>query len=416
MSGFAEFHGELRAVARDLLGAGPGAAPDWGQVVAAGWTGLEVPEALGGAGATFAEVAVVLEELGRAAADTPYLGAVALGVGALQLAEPGPERDDLLAATAAGDARLVLVLSGETMPGAPSSRSFGLGLGPGDEPAVAVGGPIGAGADLDAASTGSVASTPTDRSDPGVGATDPTVGADAPTRRATFVVDAAEATHLLVPAAGADGRPALAVLDPTATGVTVTSTPVLDATRRLATVEVVVPAVDSGRLLPFAGDPVVALALLHDRAAVAVAVDGLGLAGAMLDATVAYAKVREQFGRPIGSFQAVKHQCADMAVQLAVGRELAGAAVEALVAAGTGEDPAAVEEAGVAASMAASYLGAAAVDVVGTALQLHGGIGYTWESGVHAFLKRATLDRALFGSPVAHRRRLARRYGSDAAA
>jgi alkylation response protein AidB-like acyl-CoA dehydrogenase len=122
----------------------------------------------------------------------------------------------------------------------------------------------------------------------------------------------------------------------------------------------------------------------------------------MLDATVAYAKVRHQFGRPIGSFQAVKHACADMLVQVAVSRELAAAAVGQLAA----EDPGAT----VASSMAKSYATSAAVDVVGRAMQLHGGMGYTWESGVHVYLKRAALNRSLFGSPAAHRRRVAGRY------
>ncbi len=410
MSGFAEFHGELRAVARDLLGDEPGGAPAWDDLAEAGWCGLEVPEALGGAGATFAETAVVVEELGRAAAATPYLGAVVLGVGALTLAAPGPERDDLLAATATGECRPVLVLPGDAAPPVPpptSSHRSDVGsdvaaAGHADLPAVLDSGvPGGSGAahsDLEvpgAAVSGAVRSTPS--------------------RQTAFVLDAADATVLFLPVAGADGRPAVAVVDPVASGVTVTPQPVLDATRRLATVEVA-DGVELGRLLPFAADPDRALALLHDRVALAVALDGLGLAGAMLDATVAYAKVREQFGRPIGSFQAVKHQCADLAVQLAVGRALADAAVDALVAAGTGEDAAAVTDAGVAVAMAKAHAGAAAVEVVGTALQLHGGIGYTWESGVHVYLKRATLDRSLFGSPAAHRRRLARRYGTPSAA
>lgn len=136
----------------------------------------------------------------------------------------------------------------------------------------------------------------------------------------------------------------------------------------------------------------------------------------MLDATVAYAQVREQFGRPIGSFQAVKHQCADRAVQLAIGCELVDAEGEAVVAAGAGEDHGAAADAGVDAAMAAAYLGDAVVAIAGTALQLHGGIGSTWESGVPVDLKRATLDRSLFGSPAAHRRRLAGRCGTVPAA
>jgi len=152
----------------------------------------------------------------------------------------------------------------------------------------------------------------------------------------------------------------------------------------------------------FRGDPGAAVHRLLGRAAVAVACDSLGLSEAMLDATVGYARVREQFGRPIGSFQAVKHACADMLVQVSVAREL----VRAAAASVADDDP----DAWAAASMAKSYACAAAVDVVGKAMQLHGGIGYTWESGIHVYLKRAVLNRSLFGSPAAHRRRLATRY------
>jgi alkylation response protein AidB-like acyl-CoA dehydrogenase len=123
----------------------------------------------------------------------------------------------------------------------------------------------------------------------------------------------------------------------------------------------------------------------------------------MLAAAVDYASVRHQFGRPIGSFQAVKHACADMLVQLSVARQLLTAAVGEVAAdAGAG---------GVAASMAKSYACSTAVDVVGKAMQLHGGIGYTWESGIHVYLKRAMLNRSLYGSPASHRKRLAARYG-----
>ncbi len=122
----------------------------------------------------------------------------------------------------------------------------------------------------------------------------------------------------------------------------------------------------------------------------------------MLTATVSYAKVRNQFGRPIGSFQAVKHACADMFVTIAVSRQLVGAAVDAVA-----EDR---PDAGVAAAMAKSYACSTAVDIAGKAMQLHGGIGYTWESGIHVYLKRAALNRSLFGSPAAHRQQLAKRY------
>jgi alkylation response protein AidB-like acyl-CoA dehydrogenase len=97
-----------------------------------------------------------------------------------------------------------------------------------------------------------------------------------------------------------------------------------------------------------------------------------------------------------------------MFVQVSVSRELVANGVRSVAV----DDP----EAPVAVSMAKSYACAAAVAVAGKAMQLHGGIGYTWESGVHAFLKRAALNRSLFGSPTHHRRRLARRYGPAAGA
>ena len=150
--------------------------------------------------------------------------------------------------------------------------------------------------------------------------------------------------------------------------MTVTPQPVLDETRRLAAVT----AGGVAEVHRFAGDPHVETGRLRDRAAVAVACDSLGVAEAMLAATVAYVKVREQFGRPIGSFQAVEHACADMHVAIAVSRQLVSAAVEA-VAAGSPRHRR-------AAAMAKSYACSAAVDVVGKAMQLHGGIGYTWRA------------------------------------
>jgi alkylation response protein AidB-like acyl-CoA dehydrogenase len=323
LSDLSELHDELRAVARDLLGAGTG----WSRLADAGWLGLEVPESLDGAGATFAEVAVVLEELGRAAAPTSYLGSVVLGVPALA-------GHEMVRAVAAGEAKVAVAVSAR-----------------GDDAEVRTAFRV---------ERGRVSG------------------------RATFVVDAVEADRLLLVAGDV-----VVLVDPAA--LAVTAEPVLDATRSFATV------VADGAVIEGSW-PVDGQALL-DRAAVAVAGDSLGLGHAMLDATVAYVKVRQQFGQPIGAFQAVKHQCADMLVQLTIGRELLALAVDAVTAG--------APDAGTAAARAKSYLGQAAVDVVGTAMQLHGGIGYTWESGVHVHLKRATLNRSLFGSPAAHRRRLA---------
>jgi alkylation response protein AidB-like acyl-CoA dehydrogenase len=312
---FEEFHDELRSVAADLLA--KDRAVDWPALVDAGWVGLEVPEQLGGAGVTFAEVAVICEEMGRAASANSYLGSAVLAIGTLNALQPSDTRDRLLAGAASGRIRVAVAL----------------------EPFE-------------------------------------------------FVPDAEGADWILTIAN--DG-----VAD---AAVTVTPQPVLDETRRLATVTADVLEVPDE--LRFDGDPEAHVQRLRDRAAVAIACDSLGISEAMLSATVSYAKVRQQFGRPIGSFQAVKHACADMLVKISVTRQLVSTAIESVV---QGRNDA-------AASMAKSYACGAAVDIAGKAMQLHGGIGYTWESGIHVYLKRAALNRSLFGSPAAHRKELAKRY------
>jgi alkylation response protein AidB-like acyl-CoA dehydrogenase len=361
---FAEFHDELRTVARDLLAptsplvSGGDAVPaDWRQLAEAGWTGLEVPDDLGGSGASFAELAVVLEELGRAATAGPFLGVV-LAVGALGLVEPSPGRDELLAGLAAGDVLAALAVHTGDSAGA-MAPPFRL------ERAVDELRLIG---------------------------------------RTAFVPDAAGADRVLVVAE--DAATGAAVLvdvgpDATASGLEVRETPVVDPTRSLATVVAEATPVDPARCWPLSGDP----ALVSARGALAVALDSIGVAQAALDATVAYVADRRQFGRPVGSFQAVKHACADMAVELTISRRLVTDAVGALV-----EASADMSEVLVAASMAKAHAAETAVAATGSALQLHGGIGYTWEHGLHAFVKRAALNRSLFGSPADHRARLARRY------
>ncbi|WP_238963376.1 acyl-CoA dehydrogenase family protein [Mycobacterium paraintracellulare] len=142
--------------------------------------------------------------------------------------------------------------------------------------------------------------------------------------------------------------------------------------------------------------PAGTLALLRDALAVHRAFDALGAATRLLDMTVSYAKQREQFGAPIGSFQAVKHHCADMAVAVEAGRATLWAAALAL-------DTASAAARSRAASAAAAYTKSAAAKVAGTALQVHGGIGFTWEHDLHLFLRRIKVDEAFNGSVAEHR-------------
>jgi alkylation response protein AidB-like acyl-CoA dehydrogenase len=146
------------------------------------------------------------------------------------------------------------------------------------------------------------------------------------------------------------------------------------------------------------GGPAEAIALL-DRGAAATSLESLGAAGRVLDMAVAYAKERVQFGKPIGSFQAVKHRCADMLVDL---EGMRSTAYHAAWAIGAGD-----ADASVAAAIAKIWCADAARRIMASGLQVHGGIGFTWDHDLHLFLKRTQLDQVTFGDAPLHRERLA---------
>jgi len=168
--------------------------------------------------------------------------------------------------------------------------------------------------------------------------------------------------------------------------------PAMDLTRPIAWLEL--DAVDAWRL----GGADMVAALL-DRAATATALEMTGGASHVLDLAVEYAKERVQFGRPIGSFQAVKHRCADMLVDVEGMRSTSYWAAWCLAADDADQS--------IAASTAKTWASDASKRVMAGALQVHGGIGFTWEHDLHLFMKRAQLDQVSFGDAVAHRARLA---------
>jgi alkylation response protein AidB-like acyl-CoA dehydrogenase len=143
---------------------------------------------------------------------------------------------------------------------------------------------------------------------------------------------------------------------------------------------------------------------LTDAAAALTAADALGVGERLLDMTVGYVKVREQFGRPLGSFQSVKHKVADMLTTLKGARAATYYAAMALDAVGVGGAPAASASAAASAAKAFTSEGVAAL--AGQALQTHGGIGFTWEHDLHLYLRRAKVDEQLHGSPALHYERL----------
>ena len=210
------------------------------------------------------------------------------------------------------------------------------------------------------------------------------------------VLDGDRVEAILVPAEDSEGRVYLAIVGKGESGVQIGPRPVIDLTRTLADVRLADAPVDAERLLPL--DPSTWTALL-DHASLAIASDAAGGATRILADTVAYLGVRRQFDRPIGAFQALKHRAASWKI-----------AVEA-VCAFTHHCADSMAGGNVTRSATASAAKASAtetyVKVAGDAVQLHGGIGFTWEHECHLFLKRAMLDAVLFGGVMQHKDRAA---------
>lgn len=312
-----------------------------------GAAGLQVPEERGGAGASLRETAVVLEELGRSAAPVPFLGSAVLATTAL-LACPA---DELLPALADGSRTATLAVPLSTAPGA---------------------------------------AFPTAVRVDGAG----TLGG-----RVTSVADALTADVLLVPATG-PGGPALYAVEASAAGLSVDRRTSLDLTRPLADVTLTgVP----GRRLAVGADAEAALRQALLTGAGLLASEQLGIAEWCLAATVAYLKERTQFARPLGSFQALKHRLADLWLDTVGARAAARYAADTL-ARGDADAP-------VAVAVAQAHCGALAVRAAEECVQMHGGIGMTWEHPAHLYLKRAKADQIALGTPGAHRAALAALVG-----
>ncbi|WSQ14069.1 acyl-CoA/acyl-ACP dehydrogenase [Streptomyces sp. NBC_01231] len=211
---------------------------------------------------------------------------------------------------------------------------------------------------------------------------------------APFVLDGADAEALVVAATGPDGVD-LFLADPREPGVTVRRVPTLDLSRGQA---VVTFSGARARALTAGGEGTEVVTRALDTASVALAAEQLGGAQAALDLTVAHVRDRTQFGRAIGSFQAVKHTCADMLLQVESARS---AVVRAVRAAGS---PQALAE---AAAVAQSWCGEAFTSVAAECVQLHGGMGFTWEHDAHLYFRRAQSDAVLLGGAAHHRERLA---------
>ncbi|HEU5417991.1 MAG TPA: acyl-CoA dehydrogenase family protein, partial [Streptosporangiaceae bacterium] len=321
-----------------------------------GCAGLLVPEAQGGAGASYREAAVVAEELGRAAAAVPFLGSAVVATTALLTAGD----DELLGQLASGAQTAALAIP---FAAGPADRGAD---GAGPAPTVRLGGPAAGDTDGTYRLTGTV----------------------------TGVADALTADVLIVPA---DGVPyalyAVRVSDP---GVTMTPVTSLDMTRQLGDLTLDGAA---GRRIATGGTARAAVAGALTAGAGVLASEQLGMAERCLEMTVAYVKERRQFARPVGSFQAIKHRLADWWVAVIQARAAARYAATCL-AAGDPDTP-------VAVAVAKATCSDVALKAAQETIQLHGGIGFTWEHPAHLYLKRAKADSIGFGTADAHRASLA---------
>jgi alkylation response protein AidB-like acyl-CoA dehydrogenase len=327
-----------------------------------GLQGLALPEACGGQGFGFLELGIALEEMGRQLAGGPFLASAVLGAQAIRNAASEEVQAELLPALASGDSIASLAVFERSGPLAPASI-------PAECRSSAGGWRVSGEKDL--------------------------------------VIDGQNADLLVVaaraPGSTGDDGIALLAVRADAPGVETQPVPGLDLTRKLAHVTLrEAPA----RLLapPGAGGP--ALARTLDQAALALAAEAVGAAARCLEMAVDYARGRVQFARPIGSFQAIQHKAAEVLLELESARS--AAYWSWWVASRPEVAPEALAE---AASLAKATCGDALTRAAAESLQIHGGVGFTWESDCHLYYRRAKAMELLFGDPVHHRARLAVQLG-----
>ena len=327
----------------------------WKKVAEQGWPAILIDEAHGGVGGSFLDMVVILEEMGRSLLPGPFLATALLGTPAIIAGGSDEQKRSILPGVAAGETTLTLAL-------AEQSGRYDAG-----------------GVSLAATAKGEDFSLSGEK---------------------FFVPDAHVADQIVVVARTGKGSTAedgisVFVVDAKAPGVTITQLKTVDMTRRQCHVAFQDVAVSGAQVLGGvgAGWPIVQRTL--DQAMAGLCTEMVGTGQQALDMAVAYAKERVQFGKPIGSFQAVKHKCVDMMVQVENARSLT------YYAAWTVDEN--VPEARQAVPMAKAYCSDMCKTVTSEAIQVHGGIGFTWEHDMHLFYRRGLASEAAFGSAPVHR-------------
>ena len=326
----------------------------WKKMADLGWMGLILPEQYGGSGLDFVDLIVVLEEMGRAVLPGPFFSTVVLGGMALLDGGSAALKDALLPKLASGELRVTLAQL------EPSGRWDADGI------------------QLAAKADG---------------------GGFVLSGTKLFVPDAHTADHMVVAgrapgSTGTDGI-SLFLVDAKAPGITTTQLKTMDQTRKLGEVVLKDVRVPADRVLGPVGQGWALLDRVIDRGKVGLCAEMCGGAQRVLEMSVDYAKVREQFGKPIGSFQAIQHKCANMLVEVESSKSVTYYAAWA-VANGVAEAP-------LAAAMAKAYCSDAYRHVSGEGIQIHGGIGFTWEHDMHIYFKRAKSSEVTFGDATWNR-------------
>jgi acyl-CoA dehydrogenase len=327
----------------------------WRELAAMGLTGLLIGEEYGGAGAGPVEMGIAMEEMGAALLVSPFLSTAVLVPSLLVEAGDAAECAAVLPRIAAGDLIASVAFAEDGSARLPSTIA------------------TSAGAIGDAWHV---------------------------TGYKHFVLDG-QSANLFYVLAGTDAGPAVFAVDAGAPGMDVTPLTTLDPTRKQCRLQFVdTPARLVGRL--GAGVEVFSAAL--DRSAVALLSEQAGGARRAVEMATDYAKTRYQFGRAIGSFQAVKHMCADMLLEA----ESAVSAARFVAGSFAGQAPSRIAD----LALAQAYCSDAFVFVAATNIQVHGGIGFTWEHPAHLYLRRARSDAQLLGSPSWHRERYLQQIGA----
>jgi alkylation response protein AidB-like acyl-CoA dehydrogenase len=320
----------------------------WNKAAELGWCALAVSDEHGGLGLGLAELAIVHEEIGRVTAPLPFL-TTTLVTEAIAYTGSSAQKEAWLPRIAAGELPASLRIP------EPNRRISLPQLSRNPDKSLVL------------------------------------------TGDALELLDGAAARLLLVEAIAEDGASAFVLIEPERDGITIRRDALVDRTRHLASAHFEALVLSEDRLL--SADTATLSASLLDHAALALACDAIGGADAIFELTLAYLKTREQFGRPIGSFQALKHRCSNMKVALEASRAVVADAVRK----STEKAP----DASLQASLAKLYACDVAAIIAEDALQLHGGIGFAWEHSCHLYLKRAKLNQALGGNSAAHADRAA---------